>query len=256
MSEKLKVMVVDDNEEFGKSVADNLALEGYEVLTALDGFKALDLVKQNDFSLVLMDVKMPVMDGVKTFKKIKQIAPKLPVIMVTAFAVEELIREALHEGAFGALNKPLNFDELFDIIKEATTTNGTMVLITDDDENLCDSIKNVLEEKNYRVKVAHDGKTAIQMTRKNNFDIMLIDLKMPVLNGLETYLSVREIRPNMVVIIITGHKQDMNDMVHEAMLKGAYSCIEKPINMDTLFSMLKVIKEQKIRVSAENMVKD
>ncbi len=64
MPEKLKVLIVDDNEEFSRSVADNLELEGYEVITALDGFKALDLVKRNNFALVLMDVKMPVMDGV------------------------------------------------------------------------------------------------------------------------------------------------------------------------------------------------
>lgn len=245
MPEKLKVLVVDDNEEFCKSVTDNLELEGYEVITVLDGLKALDLVKRNNFALVLMDIKMPVMDGVETFKKIKQIAPEIPVIMITAFAVEDLIREALREGAFGTLNKPLDFDELFELIERATAANGTMILVADDDENLCSSMKDVLEDSGYRVSVAYDGSTAVEMTRRNNFDIILIDLKMPILNGLETYLAIRDIRPDVVAIIITGHAKDMDDMVQEAIQKRAYTCLEKPVNMDTLISMLERIKEQK-----------
>ena len=188
---------------------------------------------------------MPVMDGVETFKRIKQIAPEIPVIMVTAFAVEELIREALHEGAFGTLKKPLNFDELFDLIERATATNGTMVLVADDDENLCKSIKDVLEDRGYRVNVAYDGGMAVEMSGKNKFDIILIDLKMPILNGLETYLAIRDIRPDVVAIIITGHAKDMNDLAQEALQRSAYTCLEKPINMDMLISMLERIKEQK-----------
>ncbi len=251
MPEKLKLLVVDDNEEFSKSVADNLELEGYEVITAHDGFKALDLVKRNNFSLVLMDVKMPAMDGVETFKKVKQIAPDIPVIMVTAFAVEDLIREALREGAFGTLSKPLDFDDLVELIARATTANGTMILVADDDENLCNSMKDVLEDGGYRVSVACDGNTAVEMTGKNNFDIILIDLKMPSLNGLETYLAIRDIRPDVVAIIITGHAKDMDDMVQEVIQKNAYTCLEKPINMDTLISMLERIKEQKDKGTLE-----
>ncbi len=104
MPEKTRVLVVDDNEEFCRNVDDILQLKDYEVVTANDGFKALELVKQNDFAVVLMDVKMPVMDGVETYKKVKEMAPGIPVIMVTAFSVEELIRDALREGAYGFMS--------------------------------------------------------------------------------------------------------------------------------------------------------
>ena len=97
MSEKLKVLVVDDNEDFCRNVTDILELKDYEVASAYDGFKGLELVKENGFDMVLMDVKMPVMDGVETYRKLKEITPATPVIMVTAFAVEDLIREALRE---------------------------------------------------------------------------------------------------------------------------------------------------------------
>lgn len=241
-----RILVVDDNEEFCRNMTDILELKDYEVVTAYDGFKALELVKQNGFDLVLMDVKMPVMDGVETFKKVKKIAPDTPVIMVTAFAVEDLIREALREGAFGSLKKPLDFDEIFELI-EQTTPNGELILIVDDDENLCANMQDVLSGKGYRVSVAHDGNMAIEKAKKDNFDVMLIDLKLPALNGLETYLVIRDFRPNVVAIIITGYPQEMAKLAQQALQKNAYACLEKPINMGELVSLIEQIKEQKAK---------
>ncbi len=246
MSEKSSVLVVDDNKIFCRNINDILELKGYEVVTAHDGFKALELVKQNGFELVLMDIKMPVMDGVETFKRIKKIAPDIPVIMVTAFAVEELIRDALREGAFGALKKPLNFDKLFELIARATA-KGALILVVDDDHNLCANVKDILSAKGYRVGIAYDGNTALDKARENNFDIMLIDMKLPPLNGLETYLSIRDFRPNVVVIIITGYPQEMVKLTQQALRENAYACLEKPLNMNELAMLLEQIKEHKIR---------
>jgi len=245
MSKKLKVLVVDDNRDFCRNVSDILELKGYEVVTAYDGLNALELVKKNGFDVVLMDVKMPVMDGVATFKKMKEVAPHTQVIMVSAYAVEELIREALREGAFGALRKPLDFDELFALLEGTGVASGAMILLADDDENFCTNMKEVLEEKGYRIKVAHDGSMAMEQARKSNFDIMLLDLKMPVLNGLETYLAIRDFRPDVVAIMITGYQQETSELAQQALQENAYICLEKPIDMDELVSLLERIKEQK-----------
>ncbi len=246
MSEKLKVLVVDDNEEFCQNVKDILELNDHAVATAHDGLKALELVKQNGFDLVLMDVKMPVMDGVETFKKIKEIAPKTPVIMVTAYAVEDLIREALQEGAFGSLRKPLDFDGLFELMEQAVP-DGALILVVDDDKNLCSNMHDILSDKGYRVSVAYDGDMAIQKARENNFDIVLIDMKLPPVNGLETYLSIKEIRPNVVAIVITGYPKDTHDLVEQALQGSAYTCLEKPIEMEKLVSLLEKIEEEKAK---------
>ena len=244
MSDKLKVLVVDDNEEFCRNVVDILELKGYQTASAYDGLKALELVKQNGFDLVLMDVKMPLMDGVETFKKIKEIVPDISVIMITAFAVEDLIREALREGAFGYLKKPLDFDRLFELIDEAIG-DGALILVADDDRNLCANVKDILGDKGYRVSVAYDGESAVQKARENNFDIMLLDMKMPVLNGLETYLAIRDIRPDVVAIVITGYPTKMSSEIEQALKESAYTCLEKPIDMDNLVLLLEKIKEQK-----------
>ena len=244
MSDKLKVLVVDDNEEFCRNVTDILELKGYEVVSAYDGFKGLETVKENGFDMVLLDVKMPVMDGVETYRRLKEIAPNTPVIMVTAFAVEDLIREALAQGAYGSLKKPLDFDHLLELIKQATA-KGTMILIADDDENLCANMQEVLSDKGFQVSVAYDGNMAVERAKENNFDIMLLDMKLPALNGLETYLAIREFRPNVVAIVITGYRQETNELVQRALQESVYTCLEKPIDMDRLVSLLAQIKAQK-----------
>lgn len=244
MSEKLKILVVDDNEEFCKNVTDILELRGYEVVSAYDGFKGLEAVKENGFDLVLMDVKMPVMDGVETYKKVKEIAPNTPVIMATAFAVEDLLKEALQQGAYGSLKKPIDFDQLFDLIQQATG-QGAMILVADDDENLCTNMQQILSDKGYRVSVAYDGNTAVEKAEQNNFDIMLLDMKLPALNGLETYLAIHAFRPNVVAVIITGYRQETSELVQQAIQSSVYTCLEKPIDMDSLVSLLEQIKAQK-----------
>ena len=156
MSEKLKILVVDDNKEFCQNLTDILELKDYAVENAYDGFQGLERVKQVSFDFVIMDIRMPEMNGLKAFRKIKAVAPTTKVIMVTAYAVEDQLREALREGAFGALKKPLDFDKLFGLI-ESATRNGAPILVVDDDENFCDNLRDTLSDKGYRVSVAYDG---------------------------------------------------------------------------------------------------
>lgn len=246
MSEKLRILVVDDNEEFCQNLADIMEMKGHRVATAQDGFKAIDLVKRDSFDLVLMDVKMPVMNGVETFKKVKEIAPLLPVVMVTAYQVEELIRDALREGAFGCLNKPLDFHKLFEIIEDVRA-KGALILIADDDQGLCTNMSEILTRRGYRVATACDGSTAVNNCRENDFDIILLDMKMPPLNGLETYLAIKAIRPSAVVIVITGYRKEMSALVEQAIHQSAYACLEKPIDVDNLFTLLEQVKEQEAK---------
>ncbi len=244
MTEIMQILVVDDNPDFCENVKDVLELDGHRVTVAHDGFEALDAVKRGRFDLVLMDIKMPVMNGVETFKKLKELAPSTPVIMVTAYAVEKLIKEALREGAFGTLHKPLDFDRLFDLI-ETATGEGAMVFVVDDDEALCANLQDIVEAEGYRVRVAYDSEAAIEHAYENNFDVMLLDMKLPPLNGLETYLAIRDIRPDATAIIITGFKDEMDDLVHQTIEKSAYTCLEKPIDFEQLFSLIERIGRQK-----------
>lgn len=244
MSTRLKILLTDDNEEFALNVKDILETKGYEVLVANSGFSALKIISRSPVDLVLMDIKMPVMNGVEAFKKIKEITPLTPVIMLTAFALEELIQESLQNGAFACLRKPLDFDELFATIEKALPS-GSMILLVDDDETLCDNLRGILTQHGYHVSVAYDSNSAIEQVKKAAFNIMLLDIKLPPLNGLETYLAIRKIRSDLVVIIITGNLTEMKDLVTAALNRNAYALLEKPVDIEYLISLLAQIEKEK-----------
>jgi DNA-binding NtrC family response regulator len=244
MKKRPTILLTDDNKEFTLNLSDILDLKGYNVLKANDGFEALDIIKTSTVDLILMDIKMPVMNGVDTYKKIKTIDPIVPVIMLTAYALEELIQESLQEGAFACLKKPLDFNELFATIEQAIH-NGSMILVADDDENLCQTLKDILSQKGYRVSVALDSTSAIEKVKTCAFDIMLLDMKLPPLNGLEVYLEIRRFCSGMVVVIITGFLTEIEKLVEMTRKAGAYALLEKPIDINTLLSLLEQIETLK-----------
>jgi DNA-binding NtrC family response regulator len=248
MDEKIKILVIDDDNDFCQNVKDVMELKDYLVDMAFDSQKGLETAIQNRYDIVLLDIKMPVMNGVETFKKIKKASPDTPVIMMTAYAVEELIQDALRGGAFGSLMKPLDFDKLFSIIENALH-KGMLLQVVDDDENLSENIKDILTERGFKVIIANDSNTAIKNAREHNFDVMLFDVKLTPLNGLEAYLVIRDIRPDVIVIIITGYRKELSDIVDEALRKKVYACIEKPIEMDALITVLNKIEEEKAKRS-------
>ncbi|MEA1866691.1 MAG: response regulator [Thermodesulfobacteriota bacterium] len=112
-----RILLVDDNEEFLDSTRDVLENEGYEVVTATSGEEGIELAGAQTFDVVFMDIKMPGMNGVESFIEIKRRNPNVKVIMVTAYSVEDLIRQALEEGVFAILSKPVDMDRLFRMIK-------------------------------------------------------------------------------------------------------------------------------------------
>jgi two-component system response regulator (stage 0 sporulation protein F) len=121
---ELKILVVDDNREFSENVRDALELFGYKASTAFNGYKAVEMVAKDPPDLVLIDVKMPGMDGLETFRKIKKIAPQTNVFMLTAFAVEDLIVKAMQEGAIGYFKKPFDFNLLLSLISNVEKTRA------------------------------------------------------------------------------------------------------------------------------------
>ena len=147
------------------------------------------------------------------------------------------------------LHRVSRYDKkLFTLIDNAVS-GGTLILIADDDKDLCGNLNDILTDKGYVVAVVQDGVSAFQKAKEHNFDILLLDMRLPPLNGLETYLSIRDIRPDVVVIIITGYMKEMGELVEEALTKTAYTYIEKPIDMERLISILEEIKENRPKVS-------
>lgn len=246
MADRMSVLIVDDDTGFRKTLSQILSKKGYETIEAESGFKAIEILKERPVGIVLMDIKMPVMDGVQTYKKLKQIRPGTAVIMMTAFAVDELINEAVKEGVFAVLRKPFDIDAAIKTIEKAR--NGAYLAIVDDDPEFCKTMKQILEKKGYKVETCCNGKECLLAAKDKPIDIFFIDMKMPLLNGLETYLELKKIKPDAVAVMMTAYRQESDEIVKKAIDDGGYCCLYKPFDMDEAIKIIDEILKKKITV--------
>ena len=119
---KIKLLIVDDDEKFLKTIAERLGLKDFDVTTASEGNQALKAAKKGKFDVALLDLKMPGMDGMEVLQSLKKKHKFLEVIILTGFASIDSAVEATKLGAFGYLEKPYNFEKLLDVLKEAYET--------------------------------------------------------------------------------------------------------------------------------------
>ena len=119
-----RVLVVDDDPDLQDLVTDILMSfsRSIEVIRAADGQSAIDMVKREPLDLVLLDIRMPGVDGLEALKQIKVIAPRLPVLMITG-SDSSSASEALRIGAFGYLPKPMDLRYVEHIVSLALGTS-------------------------------------------------------------------------------------------------------------------------------------
>jgi len=199
---KLQVLIVDDDQDHAESVADILEMRGYAVELAASGEQGVDRFQASDFHIVLMDVKLPGMNGVETFAEFKRIRPDARVPMMTGFSVEALVAEAVGNGALGVLYKPFAISDLLDTL-ERVKPRG-MVLVADDDPEFASSIEPVLRRNGYAVEIARNGREALKKARAPGITCLVLDLRMPLLSGLEVYLKLKEAGAPAPTIFVTG----------------------------------------------------
>jgi DNA-binding NtrC family response regulator len=243
MSEKTRLLIVDDDVNFRNTLSKILNKKGYETVSAKDGFSALELIKENAFDVVLIDIKMPVMDGVETYKKMKTIKSDIKAIMMTAFSADDLIRDAIKEGVYAVVRKPFDVDMIVNMIEKSK--NGSFIAIVDDDPNIGKTIKNILEKKGYSVRSCFSGEDAISLAKDRTHNVFFIDMKLPVLNGVETYLEIKKINPQAAVVMMTAYRQEMDELVKQALSKGAYTCLYKPFDIEDVLKIIDEILQKK-----------
>jgi len=120
----IRVLLVDDERQLVEALAERLQLRGFETLVAHDGPPALDLLEKDLVGLVVLDLRMPEMDGLEVLRRIKEKWPKTQVIIATGHGDEEDRRKCLELGAFAFLSKPVNIKELSGLLREAWSTSA------------------------------------------------------------------------------------------------------------------------------------
>jgi len=239
MVKRASILIVDDNVSMGRTMSLILERKGYVVVAAKSGPDAIERIKERPFEVAFIDIKMPVMDGVDTYKRIKAIRPESAVIMMTGYGVEDLVAAALREGACGIVYKPLDIEGVLALIERVRRNKqGALILVVDDDPGICLTFKNILMKMGHRVSTASDGREAVSVAREEPDDIIFIDMKLPTINGLETYLAIKEINPHAVVVMMTAYRYEMADLVQMALNNHAYACLYKPLDMAAVLRLI------------------
>ncbi len=234
---KGKILIVDDEKSMCTSLSYIIEMEGYEVCTLENGYKAIEKVKETSFDVAFLDIKMPGINGVETFKEIKKISPETSVVMMTAYAVEDLLLEALSEGAYTFMYKPFNVEKIIEIIQNIQKKN--IILIIDDDLNLCKLLKSRLQKQEYKVISIAGGKEAVKLLERKPVDVILLDVVMPEMDGIEVLKKIKEITKEKCPEVIMMSSYEVGEQVKECLRIGAKKFLKKPIDISVLEKSIK-----------------
>jgi DNA-binding response OmpR family regulator len=146
----MKVLLVDDEEEFVKALAERLKMRDLRSDTVLDGEEALSFVEDKEPDVMVLDLKMPGIDGMEVLRQVRKVYPKIQVIILTGHGSEKDEEEAKRLGAFDYLEKPVNLDVLVKKMKSAyrRKMEDTMVAATFAEAGDFESAKKIMDEDN------------------------------------------------------------------------------------------------------------
>lgn len=242
----MNILIVDDDVSMSRTMALVLKRKGYNVTVADSGPDAIQKVKDNPYDMIFMDIKMPEMNGVEAFEQIQKIRPDAVVMLMTAFAFEDLIQKALNEGAYGVIYKPLDIDKVIEEIEGVGKNKGGMlILVVDDDPETKTTLKHILTMKGHQVGIAATGEEALIMAQEKAYDIIFIEMKLPTINGLQTYLALKKVHPGIIAVFITPYQEETAPLVERGLAESAHSVLYKPFDMESLLKIVDEIWEKK-----------
>ncbi len=225
-----KVLVVDDEAVFRETVTEYLRVNGFEVLEAPNGLEALLQLKRNRPAAVVLDLAMPRLGGLETLGWIRSFDPAATVVIVTGVDDAEAHRRAREMGATAVLRKPVDFDELLRVLSSAASAapSSPRVLVVDDDAETRHMLGEFLATHGFDARSAADGGAALRAITQEPPDVVLLDIAMPGLSGLEALPAIRAIAPDVKVIMVSGVATV--EMAKLALARGAFDYVGKPID--------------------------
>jgi DNA-binding NtrC family response regulator len=124
VTEKQKILLVDDDPEFRRAMKKLFEKSGYDVTAAGDGEEALEALGKSRFDLIISDLRMPRLDGIELMEEIKRKKVNVPVIFITGYGEVESYMDAMNLGAFEYINKPVKGQEILSVARKALETCG------------------------------------------------------------------------------------------------------------------------------------
>lgn len=252
------VLVVDDDESICKNTADTLYSLGINADTTFDGENALKILeKKPDFyNIIIIDWQLPDINGIETVRRIrKKITKKIPILMISAYDWGDIEADAKKAGINNFIPKPLfrstlirAFEQLVDQENETEKyqnenkpiNNGLKVLVAEDNDLNWEIAESLLADKGISCERAENGKVCLDMLAKeNNFDAVLMDIRMPIMDGFESTREIRKLGGKLNEIPIIAMTADaFSEDIKKCLECGMNAHISKPIDIDEVEKLL------------------
>jgi DNA-binding NtrC family response regulator len=286
---EIKLLLVDDEAEYVRTMAARLAARDVPSEVALSGEEALQKVAAAPPDVMVLDLRMPGVNGMEVLERVKREHPHVQVIILTGHGSEHEEREARRLGAFEYLEKPADTRQVLGAIKAAwkkglallhDTSEGLgrvmaaaamaeagepelarehlaqtepepppeppqaappaqplKILFVDDEEDFVRTVAERMQLRNLGGDVALSGQQALAMLAADPPDVMVLDLRMPDIDGLEVLRRVKVTCPGVAVIIMTGHGSEQDE--EEARRLGAAAYLRKPTDINELMQAVR-----------------
>jgi len=281
-----RVLIVDNEKDLAGMLSLIIKDLGTEVAVANGGKECLEILVKQDFDVVILDVWMPGLNGIKTLKEIKKGYPLVEVIILTGHGTVHDAVQAMKIGAFDYLLKPVDYDELLSKLEAAATRKHKQeerikkadtqsffqeeterreeglsiqedvhtepikqksklnsskipanVLIVDDEKEFVEMLALRLETAGEDVLSAYSGNECLEILNQKEIGVVLLDIEMPGMGGIETLKKIKEKYPLVEVIILTAYATI--ETAVQGMKLGAYDYLLKPPDFVEIKSKLK-----------------
>jgi len=285
---KIRVLLVDDEEDYVQAMAERMDMRDLQSQVALSGEEALQALETDPPDVIVLDLRMPGMQGMEVLERVRKDHPHIQVIILTGHGGEREEKEARRLGAFEYFQKPADTGALVDTIrgawrrsvqvarefikeskeefdrsmtaaalaeggmpeeaqemvrkpkapeKEVPSAGSIRVLLVDDEEDYVRTIAERMEMRDVGSDVALNGEEALSMLEEELPDVMVLDLRMPGMGGMEVLEKVKKRFPALEVIILTGHGSDKEEI--EAKRLGAFGYLRKPVDIGELMEFVR-----------------
>lgn len=259
-----KMLVVDDDEDLCKSATDSLREIGITAEWVTNGKMAVQMARQHhamgdDYQIILLDWKMPGMDGIQTARELRHhLGDNIPILIISAYDWTDIEDEARAAGAQGFISKPLFKSNLFlglspymldqkpapeeKPVESAPHFRGKRILLAEDNDLNWEIAEVILTDEGFQLDRAENGQICVDMfsaAEVGTYDAILMDVRMPVLDGYGATQAIRALdRPDADLPIIAMTADAFSEDIQHCLECGMNEHISKPIDTDRLLQLL------------------
>ena len=234
MTTPFRLLIVDDNRSLVEALAVVFESRGYAVDLAYDGMQALERVRNGTYDCILMDIRMPNMSGVDAFREIKKLSPKTPVILMTAYSVQGLIDEALADGVFAVLHKPVGMEQILEMVEGLRGNSSAIIVDVQPNPDLIQALK----AKGFRVAEVSSATAALERLSNHQQDIIFLNAGIPHLTTEDSMILMKECNPKCIIILISSEPAPTTSPL-------VYSSLQKPFKIKQVLDLI-----ERVRASA------